>query len=53
MSPSLNLGRSFTLSHFVIFFYRIAILSFDLSIGVTNKKLKNFNLIKKLLRILN
>lgn len=43
----------FTLSHFIIFFYRLAILSFDLSIGVTSKALRSFNLIKKLLKILS
>ena len=31
----------------------MAILSFDLCLGVTDRKLRNFNLIKKLLRILN
>ena len=32
--------------------YRIAILSFDLGVGTTYKKMRNFNLVKKLLRIL-
>ena len=46
------MGRTFTLSHFIIFFYRVAILSFDLSIGITDRKLRNFNLIKKLLKVM-
>ena len=50
---SQNIGRTFTFAHFIIFFYRVAILSFDLSIGITGKKFREFNLIKKLLRILN
>jgi len=48
-----QLGRVFTLSHFIVFLYRVAILSFDLCIGVTSKSLRSFNLIKKLLKILN
>ena len=47
------MGRTFTFAHFIIFFYRITILAFDLSIGITSKKLRGFNLIKKLLRILS
>ena len=47
-----SLGRTFTFAHFIIFFFRLAILSFDLCLGVTDPKLRNFNLIKKLLRIL-
>ena len=50
---SQNMGRTFTFARFLIYFYRIAILSFDLSLGVSNKKLRGFNLIKKLLHILN
>ena len=49
---SQNTGRTFTLAHFIIFVYRVAILSFDLSIGNCDRKLRSFNLIKKLLRIL-
>ena len=48
-----NAGRTFTLSHFIIFFYRVAILAFDLSIGITDRKLRSFNLIKKLLKMMN
>ena len=47
------MGRAFTFAHFIIFFYRVAILSFDLSIGASARKLRSFNLIKKLLRILS
>ena len=50
---SANMGKTFTFVHFIIFFYRVAILSFDLCIGVTDRKLRSFNLIKKLLTILN
>ena len=53
ISKSQNLGRAFTFAHFIIFFFRVAILSFDLCMGVTDQKLRNFNLIKKLLRILS
>ena len=41
------------MSHFIIFFYRVAILAFDLAIGITDRKLRGFNLIKKLLKILH
>lgn len=53
VSSSQNQGRTFTFAHFLIFFYRVAILSFDLSIGITHRKLRSFNLIKKLLQILS
>lgn len=33
--------------------YRIAILSFDLGVGLTSKKMRNYNLVKKLLQILS
>lgn len=46
------MGRVFTFAHFVIFFYRVAILAFDLSIGVNDRKLRKFNLVKKLLKVL-
>lgn len=46
------MGRVFTFAHFIIFFYRVAILSFDLSIGINDRKLKKFNLVKKLLKVL-
>ena len=41
------------MSHFIIFFYRVVILAFDLAIGITDRKLRGFNLIKKLLKILH
>ena len=51
--PSLNLGRTFTLEHLVIFFYRIAILAFDSTTHSDPAQVREFNLIKKLLHFLH
>jgi hypothetical protein len=39
-----NLGKQFTLAHFVIFFFRICILNFD---HTADKKYQTFNLVRK------
>lgn len=47
VQPQNQLGKVFTLSHFVIFLYRVAILSYDHQ--PHELWMKNFNLVKKLL----
>lgn len=53
VAKTLDMGRVFTFSHFVIFFYRVAILAFDSTVAATDKKQRKFNLVKKLLRIMD
>lgn len=47
-----NTGKAFTFAQFVVFFYRVCIFAFDLTDHGEHIQASQFNLVKKLLYVL-